>query len=67
MDTIFSADAYLLAFVGKNIITMGLLFVLLRGLAEISPWTWDEKIVAVLWSVFEMLKPNGKKDNPRKI
>jgi len=57
----FSADVHLLKFIGNNIVTMGVLFVLLRGLAEISPWKWDEKIVSVFWACFEMLRPNGKK------
>ena len=60
----FSADKILLEFIGNNIISMGVLFVLLRGLAEISPWTWDEKVVAIFWSMMEMLKPNGKKHDP---
>ena len=58
----FSADKILLDFIGNNLISMGVAFVLLRGLAEISPWKWDEKVVGVLWSMFEMLKPNGKKN-----
>lgn len=57
-----SIDEYLLRFIGNNFITIGFMFVILKGLAENSAWTWDEKIVNVFWSAFEMLKPNGKKN-----
>ena len=41
-------DAKLIAFIGENIITITFCLVLFKGLAEISPWKWDEKVIDVI-------------------
>ena len=41
-------DAKLIAFMGENIITITFCLVLFKGLAEISPWKWDEKVIDVI-------------------
>ena len=43
-----SFDVYILEFVGKNWLSLGLLLILLNGLCEIIPGTWDNKLVAIL-------------------
>jgi len=44
---IISVDTIILEFVGKNWLSLGLLLILLNGLCEIIPGTWDNKLVAV--------------------
>lgn len=43
-----SIDVLILEFVGKNWLALGLALVLLNGLCEIIPGTWDDKFVAIL-------------------
>jgi len=43
-----SIDIYILEFVGKNWLSLGLLLILLNGLCEIIPGTWDNKLVDIL-------------------
>uniref|UniRef100_A0A6H1ZCY3 Uncharacterized protein n=2 Tax=viral metagenome TaxID=1070528 RepID=A0A6H1ZCY3_9ZZZZ len=42
-----SVDIYILEFVGKNWLALGLLLILLNGLCEIIPGTWDNKLVDI--------------------
>lgn len=42
-----SFDIYILEFVGKNWLSLGLLMILLNGLCEIIPGTWDNKLVDI--------------------
>jgi len=42
-----SVDVYILEFVGKNWLALGLLLILLNGLCEIIPGTWDNKLVDI--------------------
>ena len=44
----FSCDFYLIEFFKANYLTVGLAFVILNGLAKVSSWEWDEKILAVI-------------------
>ena len=41
-------DAIIAKFISENILTIGIGLVVLKGLAEISPWAWDEKIVDII-------------------
>lgn len=42
-----AVDQYILEFVGNNWLALGLLLILLNGLCEIIPGTWDDKLVAI--------------------
>ena len=42
-----SIDTYILEFVGKNWLFLGLLMIFLNGLCEIIPGTWDNKLVDI--------------------
>ena len=48
-------DPYLTAFISGNWQTLTLLFGILVGLAKVSPWKWDEKVLAVIISPFQIM------------
>lgn len=41
-------DSWLITNIGNNIITITIALTVLKGLAEISPWSWDEKVIDVI-------------------
>ena len=41
-------DAVVTKFLAENMLTIAVSLALLKGLAEISPWAWDEKIIDVV-------------------
>lgn len=51
-----SLDAYLVLFVKKNFLTIIVVVAFLKGLADISPWTWDNKIVDLIESMLSGIK-----------
>ena len=50
-----SLDVYLEAFIVGNLKTLALLFGVLIGLAKVSPWTWDEKVLQAIVAPFQAL------------
>lgn len=50
-----SLDAIVIDFVSKNFLTIGLALAFLKGLAQVSPWTWDEKVVDLIAAMFTTL------------
>jgi len=52
-----SIDAYLLEFVKGNWMTLTMLYMILRGIAKVSPWKWDEVIVDTIASAFDVFRP----------
>jgi len=52
-----SMDAYVIEFVKNNVITIGLMVMFLKGMAQITTWTWDEKIVDLIQAMFTTLTP----------
>jgi hypothetical protein len=57
-------DDMLLAFVKDNLVTIGLVLYFLNGLARLTKWDKDDKIVALLSGMFSLVKPNkGEKTN----
>lgn len=56
-----SLDIYILDFVGKNWLSLGLLMILLNGLCEIIPGTWDNKLVDIFKRMITFTRQkNGK-------
>lgn len=54
-------DAKIVEFIGGNSTTMLIIYLLLKELAKVTPWTADDSIVRALGSVFTIL--TGKKSN----
>ena len=59
-----SLDPLLEQFIAGNWKTLSLLFAILIGLAEVSPWTWDEKVLNVIIAPFRKLF--GQLGSPKK-
>lgn len=52
-------DAYLTQFLSDNMLTIAMCLVLLKGLAEVSPWKWDEKIIDVINNALSSFTKRG--------
>lgn len=52
-----SIDAYIMDFLKGNLLTVTAAYMILRGIAAESPWTWDEKIIDVIASAFDVFRP----------
>jgi hypothetical protein len=53
-------DAIIIKWVGENIITIGICLALLRGLAEISTFEWDNKLCDLLDNAISTLTRRNK-------
>ena len=56
----FNTNQIIMAFVENNFLAMMLFLMFIKGLADISPWKWDNKIVELLYSMFSFLRPSKK-------
>ena len=41
-------DAIVTKFLAENMLTIAVSLAVLKGLAEVSTWTWDEKIIDII-------------------
>lgn len=57
---VINMDAWLLAFVKKNLVTLGVGIMFLKGLAKMTPWSHDDSIVELISGAFSQIR-NGKK------
>jgi hypothetical protein len=48
-------DQYIIDFVSGSTMTLSALFGILVGLAKISPWTWDEKVLDTIIAPFKTI------------
>lgn len=53
-----SLDVYVLGFIRDNLVTISLALMLLKGLAQMSSWTWDEKLVKIFVGMFNTVRSN---------
>jgi len=49
-------DALLLEFIKENIVTLGLVMVVLKEIAKATPWAVDDKVVQILTGFLEKRK-----------
>lgn len=63
---IVSFDPYVIGFVKNNLVTMGLLLGLLKGLALLTPSTTDDKIVTLFTNLFTSLYKKGGTNDAKK-
>ena len=62
-----SLDKTVAMFVKENFLTLGLIVMFLKGLADISPWEWDNKVVSLIESMLSGIRRiNGKDKNVEK-
>ncbi|MCP4579815.1 MAG: hypothetical protein GY846_26390 [Deltaproteobacteria bacterium] len=48
-------DAWLLAFVKTNLVTIGAGIMFLKGLAKMTPWSHDDSIVELISGAFSQI------------
>ena len=53
-------DPMILEFVSNNLLAIGLFLGLLKGVAKITPWSGDDKIITLFENLFKAIRPNGK-------
>lgn len=54
-------DPILIEFVSQNWLTLTVLFTILKGLAKITPWAWDDSVVSLFMGVFKSIRENNLK------
>lgn len=52
--TTVSIDAVITQFLANNALTIAMLLVFIRALAEVSPWVWDEKVCDAIESMLSV-------------
>jgi hypothetical protein len=52
-------DTIVVKFVTENYLTLSLVFMLLKGIAKITPWAWDDSVTSLLFGVFEGIRKNN--------
>jgi dimeric dUTPase (all-alpha-NTP-PPase superfamily) len=67
-DQIISLDPYLIAVVSKNVITIGFVLGIFKGIAKITKSVTDDKICTLFSNAIMALVPGKKlEDKPEKI
>jgi Na+/H+ antiporter NhaC len=61
-----SWDATLSAFIGQNWITISAALLLLKGIAKVTPWAWDDSVASLFAGIIPMFRP-GYNPKPDKI
>jgi len=55
-------DALVVAFVTDNYLTLTVAFTLLKGIAKITPWAWDDSLTSLVAGLIPSIrKANGGK------
>jgi len=52
-------DLILLKFISENWLTISFVLVILKGIAQITPWAEDDQIVQIITGAFGVLKPKS--------
>jgi len=55
-----SIDKIVLDFLAENGLTVLAAYAILHGLAQESPWRWDEKVVKIIGSALDIFKLRDK-------
>lgn len=53
-------DSYLIEYLNGSVLTLGVLNVLVKACARISPWQWDNTLSDAIDEVLGMLFPRGR-------
>lgn len=54
-----SYDKLVIDFITQNYLTLTIAFTLLKGVAKVTPWAWDDSIVSLFFGVFKGLRPGN--------
>ena len=53
-------DQEIVQFVTENYLTLTLAFTLLKGIAKITPWAWDDSIISLFFGIFRSIRDNNQ-------
>ena len=53
-------DQAIVQFATENYLTLTLAFTLLKGVAKITPWAWDDSIVSLFFGIFRGIRENNQ-------
>ena len=53
-------DQEIVQFATENYLTLTLAFTLLKGIAKITPWAWDESIISLFFGIFRSIRDNNQ-------
>ena len=53
-------DQAIVQFATENYLTLTLAFTLLKGVAKITPWAWDDSIVSLFFGIFKGIRENNQ-------
>lgn len=54
-------DPYLIDFMKNNWLTLSFIFAILKGIATVTPWSADNKIIEAIWGAITSLRGGGNK------
>ena len=53
-------DTYLIDYLNGSVLTLAALNVIIKAIARVSPWTWDNVLSDAIDEVLGMLFPRGR-------
>ena len=53
-------DQTIVQFGTENYLTLTLVFTLLKGVAKITPWAWEDGIVSLFFGIFKGIRENNR-------
>ena len=53
-------DQIIVQFATENYLILRLAFTLLKGVAKITPWAWDDSIVFLFFGIFQSIRENNQ-------
>ena len=53
-------DQEIVQFATENYLTLTLAFTLLKGIAKITPWAWDDSIISLFFGIFRSIRDNNQ-------
>ena len=53
-------DQAIVQFATENYLTLTLAFTILKGVAKITPWAWDDSIVSLFFGIFRGVRENNQ-------
>lgn len=59
-------DPIIIEFVTKNYLALTLFFILLRGIAKMTPWAWDDSLASLLVGALKAVGNRKKREKKKK-
>lgn len=62
VDTVstLAMDKQVVQFILDNYLTLTIAFTILKALAKVTPWAWDDSLISLLFGLFKQFNPKTK-------